>query len=133
MGGTLVTFGFEAAQSPTGLKYGYPAGMFLPMGSIVLLAAAGDIRMLVRGGVSGRQRIARHLWRMCLGLFFATGSLFLGQQEVFPAFLRGSNILLVPAFLPLVLLIYWLIRVHFPNAYQRTALTRGEEAYSLRA
>jgi hypothetical protein len=28
---------------------------------VVLLAVAGDVRMLVRGGVLGRQRIARHL------------------------------------------------------------------------
>jgi len=133
LGGTLMTFGFEAAHSPTGLKYGHPAGMFLPMGSIVLLAAAGDVRMLVRGGISGRPRIARHLWRMCLGLFFATGSLFLGQQQVFPSFLRGSYVLLILAFLPVVLLIFWLIRVRFPNAYQRKFLQPEEAAISLRA
>jgi len=44
----------------------------------------GDIRMLVRGGVFGAKRIVRHLWRMCFGLFVATGSFFLGQQQVFP-------------------------------------------------
>jgi len=33
----------------------------------MLLAAAGDIRMLVRGGVFGAKRIVRHLWRMCFG------------------------------------------------------------------
>jgi len=133
IGGTLVTFGVEAARNQTGLKYGYPAGFFFTMGWVVLLAASGDIRMLIRGGVSGRQRVARHLWRMCLGLFFATGSLFLGQQQVFPAFLRGGNVLLIPAFLPLALLIYWLIRVRFPNAYQGTALPRQADAYSVRA
>jgi hypothetical protein len=31
------------------------------MGSIMLLAGAGDVRMLVRGGVFGAKRIARHL------------------------------------------------------------------------
>jgi hypothetical protein len=133
LGGTLITFGLKAAHSPTGLKYGYPAGFFFTMGSVVLIAATGDVRLLLSGGISGRQRIARHLWRMCLGLFFATGSLFLGQQQVFPAFLRGSNVLLIPAFLPLVLLIYWLIRVRFPNAYQRTALPRQADAHSVPA
>ena len=34
------------------------------MGSVCLLAAAGDVRMLVRGSVLGAKRITRHLWRM---------------------------------------------------------------------
>ena len=87
-------------------------------GAILLLATAGDIRMLARGGISGRQRITRHLWRMCYGLFIATGSFFLGQQQVFPAFLRGSIYLTLPALLPLPLLIYWFLRVRFSKAYK---------------
>ncbi len=66
--------GLQALHSPSGSKYGVPAGMHLFMGSVCLLAAAGDVRMLVRGGVFGSQRISRHLWRMCFGLFIATGS-----------------------------------------------------------
>jgi len=52
--------------------------------------------MLVRGGVSGRQRVVRHLWRMCFGLFIATGSFFIGQPQVFPAFIRRTNLLFIP-------------------------------------
>jgi hypothetical protein len=133
VGASQVTFALEAAFSPTGLKYGYSAGMYLPMGCVVLLAAAGDIRMLVRGGVFGAQRLVRHLWRMCFGLFIATGSLFLGQQQVFPAFLRKTNVLLILAFLPLVLMIFWLIRVRFANAYERMSMPRRADVYSLRA
>jgi hypothetical protein len=51
------------------------------MGSVMLLAGAGDVRMLVRGGVFGAKRIARHLWRMCFGLFIAAGSFFLGPSN----------------------------------------------------
>src|SRR5262250_3774173 len=73
--------------------------------------------MLLRGGVLGTKRIARHLWRMCFGLFIATGSFFLGQgSKVFPAFIIESNVLFVPAILPLFLLIFWLIRVRSTNA-----------------
>jgi hypothetical protein len=87
-------------------------------GAILLLATGGDIRMLARGGISGRQRITRHLWRMCYGLFIATGSFFLGQQQVLPAFLRGSIFLTVLALLPFPLMIYWLLRVRFSKAYK---------------
>ncbi len=37
--------------------------------------------MLARGGVLGAKRIARHLWRMCFGLFIAAGSFFLGPSN----------------------------------------------------
>ena len=126
--------GLEALHSPTGAKYGVPAGMHLFMGSVCLLAAAGDVRMLVRGGVFGAQRIVRHLWRMCFGLFIATGSFFLGQgNKVFPAFLLRTNVLLVPAILPLILMIFWLFRVRFTNAYQRMSMPRGSDGHSLPA
>ena len=118
--------GLEAMYSPTGEKYGVPAGMHLFMGSVFLLAAAGDVRMLLRGGVFGAQRIVRHLWRMCFGLFIATGSFFLGQgSKVFPGWLLKTNVLFIPAILPLILLIFWVARVRFANAYKRMSMPRG--------
>lgn len=115
------TLGLEAAHSPTGLKEGYPPALYFIWGSVALLSAAGDVRMLWRGGAFfGSQRIVRHLWRMCLGLFIATGSFFLGQQKVFPASLRGLKVWLVPAFLPLVLMIFWLVRVWITKTYKKS-------------
>jgi uncharacterized membrane protein len=119
VGAIILTYGFEVANSPTGPKDGIPAGMYFFLGSVALLSAAGDVRMLVRGGVFGVHRIARHLWRMCFSLFIATGSFFLGQQQVFPHWLRKTNVLFLPAILPLILLIFWLFRVLFTNAYKR--------------
>ena len=107
---------------------GVPVGMHFFMGSVMLLAAAGDIRMLVRGGVFGAKRIVRHLWRMCFGLFVATGSFFLGQQQVFPTWLRGSPALFVPALLPLALLIFWLFRVWFTSTYRKKPVVAQSEA-----
>ena len=101
---------------------GVPAGMDFFLGSILLLAAAGDLRMLLRGSITGVERVSRHLWRMCFGWFIATGSFFLGQQQVFPTAIRKTGLLIVPAVLPLVLLVFWLIRVRFTNAYRRRAL-----------
>ena len=124
--------GLEAVHSPTGSKYGVPAGMHFFLGSVMLLAAAGDVRMLLRGGVFGAQRIVRHLWRMCFGLFIATGSFFLGQgSKVFPAFILKTNVLFILAILPLILLIFWLFRVRFTYAYKRKSMPRGADVYSL--
>ena len=64
--------------------------------------AAGDVRMIAHGGVSGAKRIVRHLWRMSIAFFIAAASFFLGQQKVMPAYMRGSKLLFVP---PLLILI----------------------------
>ena len=123
--------GLEALRTPGGAKYGVPAGMHLFMGSVCLFAAAGDVRMLVNGGVRGTKRIARHLWRMCFGLFIAAGSFFLGPSNrplrllsamglgprLSPA-LFSTGLYLVLTILPLLLLIFWLVRVRFTSAYK---------------
>jgi len=114
-------------------KAGVPVGMILFLGSVALLAAAGDIRMIVRGGVFGRQRIVRHLWRMCFSFFIATGSFFIGQPQVFPAFIRRTNLLFVPGILPLVLMIFWLIRVRFTKAYKSKSVPSSGNVCSLTA
>lgn len=82
---------------------------------VATLAAACDMRVILRGGVSGAPRIARHLWRMCLALLIAAGS-FAGQPKAMPEFLRGSPLLLLPVVAVLVSMVYWLIRVRLPRA-----------------
>ena len=101
------------------------------LGSVMLLAATGDARMLLGGGVRGAKRVARHLWRMCFGLFIAAGSFFMGSsnrplrllsavglgQPLSPA-LFGMTLYLILTLLPLVLLIFWLVRVRFASLYK---------------
>jgi hypothetical protein len=79
--------------------------------------------MIMRGGVFGVLRIARHLWRMSFGPFVASGSSFLGQQKAFPAFLRKPPVMLHSALLPLFLLIFWLLRVRFAKGYKQKLLS----------
>jgi hypothetical protein len=109
-------------------------GMSFFMGTVMLLAAAGDLRMLVRGGVFGKGRVVRHLWRMCLGFFIATGSFFLGQgSKIFPSVFRQSAWMMIPAFFPLLLLIFWVLRVRFTDAYKRMFLPPAAAAQSVRS
>ncbi len=114
-----VTFGVEAAMSPTGLKYDYPPWPYFIFGLVAVLATVGDVRMLVRGGISGTQRLARHLWRMCFALFIAAASIFLARQQLFPAIFRKTGVLILLSFLPLLLMIFWLVRVRFAKAYRK--------------
>jgi hypothetical protein len=124
--------GLQELRSHTEPTDGVPVGMNFFMGSVCLLAAAGDIRMLLGSAMVGVRRLVRHLWRMCFGLFIATGSFFLGQQQVFPVFLRNSIALLIPAILPLVLLIFWFVRVRFTKAYRKMPVTGGGAVYPAR-
>ena len=131
IGGLVVVLGVVAAglffiwlqaHSPTGMIDGTPpqaAYIFAIIGSI---AAAGDLKMILRGGISGAQRIARHLWRMCFGLFIAAGSFFLGQSQVFPSSLRHSPILMIPPFAVLGALIFWMLRVRLTRRSNAAAM-----------
>ena len=118
VGAVMVTNGIQALNSPTGSKYGVPAGMHFFLSAVALSAAVGDVRMLLRGGIFGTQRIARHLWRMCFGLWIAAGSVFLARQQLFPAFLRNTGALYLLTFLPLMLMVFWLARIRFTGAYK---------------
>jgi hypothetical protein len=134
--GTLTWLnGINVLRSGASSQDGVPVGMTFFMGSMMLLAAAGDVRMLVHGGVRGAKRVARHLWRMCFGLFIAAGSFFLGPSNRplrllssigigrhLPQALFSTGFYLILSVLPLVILIFWLVRVRFtcndkrPNA-----------------
>ncbi len=123
-GAVILTFGVEAAQSATGSKAGVPTGMYFFLGAVSLLSAAGDIRMLVRGGLYGMHRVARHLWRMCFALFVASGSLFIARPHLFPVFMRKTGMLIFLGVLPLIMLIFWSINVRFAKAYKKLASMR---------
>ena len=111
LGTGIITLGVEAARAPGRTQDEIPAAIYFVIGSVVLLAASGDIRVLVRGGISGTQRLVRHLWRMCFALFIASGSLFLARPHLFPMILRKTYVIALLGFLPLLLMAFWLIRV----------------------
>jgi uncharacterized membrane protein len=122
IGGVSLLSGFEAANSETGLKDGFPPGQYFMFGTIALLAAAGDGRLIVRGGLTGAQRIARHLWRMCAALAIAASAFFLGQAQLFPPAVCESQILTAPVLLTLLAMLYWLYRVRWSRRARETAL-----------
>lgn len=111
--------GYQMSQLPPDPEPPGP-GVVFAMATICLLAGLGDLRWILRGTITPTQRISRHLWRMCFAFFIATGSFFLGQMDVLPPALRVMPLLLVLAFLPFVLMAFWLIRVRFA----RTGLPR---------
>lgn len=106
-----IAFILIAKNGPAGTLGNTPPQAFYVFLLVGGFAAAGDLKMILKGGIAGPARIARHLWRMCVSLTVATGSFFLGQQKFLPSFLHGSPLLFIPVFAPLALMFYWLIRV----------------------
>jgi uncharacterized membrane protein len=117
---TGLTLGRMGANTPTGLLDGEPyQGAFVFAGAAAL-AAAGDLVVIVRRGISGAGRLTRHLWRMCVALLIGAISFFLGQPQLFPESVRGSFILYVPEIAILGSMLFWLIRLRFANSAMYT-------------
>ena len=92
--------------------------------AVLLIAVLGDARVVFGGGVSGTSRIARHLWRMCLGLTLAAGSAFTnGFARFLPGPYHVPLAFFLPQFVPLILLIYWMIRVRLTDWYRNQHAT----------
>jgi hypothetical protein len=101
-------------------------GPIFAIGTLCLLAGLGDLRAVLGGPLTPRQRIIRHLWRMCLAFFVATGSFFLGQQDVLPAAMRGTLAQFAMAFAPLALIPFWLLRIRFGRKLRAALAALGE-------
>jgi hypothetical protein len=130
-----LALGFMAANSKTGATAdGIPAFLYFVFGGIAALAAAADASVILRRGVSGAQRIARHLWRMCFALLIGAIAFFIGQgAKIFPPAVRETKIvsvpiLAVPVILIVVLMLFWLMRVLLTGWYRRPASRSPVEA-----
>ena len=104
------------ASTPVG------TGPVFALAGVCLIAGLGDLNAILRTKLTPAQRISRHLWRMCFAFFIATGSFFLGQQDVLPSAVRGSPILFVLAFAPFAVMAFWLVRLRFVKAIGKFTL-----------
>lgn len=111
--------GREASHTVNGLKDGASGAAYFVVGSMALVCAAFDVKVVARGGVSGIQRISRHLWRMCLALLIAASSLFLGQPQLFSKALHRTHVLWVPTIVIIAVTIFWLVRVRLTGTVRR--------------
>jgi len=108
------TAGIELLRS--GRPEAIPSFIF---GTVGLLAAAGDIRMVRARGIQrpfdsargGPRRIARHLWRMCFAMWVAAASFFWGPPRRVPEVIRIPALQAVAVLLPVAVMLYWLWRL----------------------
>ncbi len=104
MGVWLNDHAAQRAHGPTEM------GLYV-FGLICAIAAVSDLHLILRRGLTGPARLARHLWRMSVALTIATASFFLGQPRFVPAAIRDSFMAALPVIAPLALMAFWLVKL----------------------
>jgi hypothetical protein len=123
-----VLFAHQSADSATGTLDGAPPEAFVVFILGGSVAAAGEVNVLLRNTLSEVARRSRHLWRMCFSFFIASGSLFLGQPQVFPGWFNRSMLPTALALMPLLVMLFWVIAVRAGGPHRRAALARRPDA-----
>lgn len=100
--------------SPGGVPFRTVGVMSLILAAVLILSAAGDVRIMRSGALRGGQRLARHLWRMCFALFIAAGSFFSIRERVariLPEPFTSGPMRALPILLLFGAMFYWLWKV----------------------
>jgi uncharacterized membrane protein len=100
--------------SPGGVPFRTIGVMSFILAAVLLLSAAGDVRIMRSGLPRGGPRLARHLWRMCFALFIAAGSFFSIRERVakiLPEPFTTGPMRALPILLLFGAMFYWLWRV----------------------
>lgn len=109
----------DPGLSPGGVPLRTVGAMSFVLAAALLLAAAGDVRVLRSGLPQGGARLARHLWRMCFALFMAAGSFFSIRErvaKVLPEPFTTGAMRTLPIVVLFGVMTYWLWRVRAPRA-----------------
>ena len=115
--GGYVYYVWQAASAPEGELGGFGPPAFIAFGMVALICALSDIRFIFKKGLSGKQRIVRHLWRMFFPLFMSTAAFFLGQAKLLPEAMQRIEFILMPVLLVLVCMLIWIAMVSMGKRY----------------
>jgi hypothetical protein len=122
----VLAFTVGIAAILIGTQIGRSGAPLFPFGVMGILASVGDYKTLRAGTLPRVPRLARHLWRMCLAFWIATGSFFLGPrtrvEAVLPDALVTPGLLVLPVVAVTVALFYFLWRVKRRRGVMRIEL-----------
>lgn len=113
--GMGILFMLMGANNGTGTVDGSPPQAFFLFVFVGSIAAAGELNVIIRRTLSNTARIVRHLWRMCFSFFFASGSLFLGQPQLFPDWFNASILPILLALTPIIIAVIWATKVRLSH------------------
>ncbi len=115
---TFYKMGWDIVYNEQVLTGTLPLAGYFVFGTFAAFAALLDLTTIVKGGITGAHRIARHLWRMCLAFIMAILSFL--DQDIFAEVVLNSGLLWLPLLSPVLMVIYWLLRLSFTSR-KRTA------------
>ena len=101
-------------RDSNGVPFQTAGVMSLIVGAVLVMAAAGDVRIMRFGMARGGPRLSRHLWRMCFALFIAAGSFFSLRErvaQILPEPFTTGPMRALPIVLLFGAMFYWLWRV----------------------
>lgn len=109
----FIFLGFAASKE--GADFEHPPMLYFISAAIASIGLTTDLIYMYFSKRTFRQRLLRHLWRMLLALFMASGSLFLGQMKIFPIWLQENLfwIFFIPPLVCLIAIPIWLCVVKF--------------------
>ncbi len=106
-----ISMGWRAAE--------VPPMAYLIWGGLAILCALGDIRNLYLSGLSGTQRIIRHVWRTGFSLVWAALAFTDKIVKMLGANLKSMQeeqlllIVAIPTMLILITILYWITKILF--------------------
>ena len=116
----VIGFAITAFSISMGWRTGeVPPLAYLIWGGLAILLALGDIRNLYHSGLSGTQRIIRHVWRISFSLIWAALAFTDKIVKMMGANIKsmeGEQLLLIvaiPAMLILITTLYWITKILF--------------------
>ena len=114
----VVGFAITAFSISTGWREAdVPPLAYLIWGGFAILCALGDIRNLYQSGLSGTQRIIRHVWRIGFSLVWAALAFTDKIVKMLGANLKSMQeeqlllIVAVPTILILITILYWIAKI----------------------
>lgn len=75
------------------------------------LLAYEDYKLNKPAGITGINRLVRHLWRMSFSMLIATTIFFQGNSNILPEAFRNQIILVLPIILVTSFMVFWLIYI----------------------
>jgi len=91
------------------------APMFI-FSAMAIGGAIGDVKMLRAGGIEGKPRIKRHLWRLCFAMWVAAASFFWGPRGRVPEIIYYPALLPIPVLTPIAVMLFWIWRLRGKKA-----------------
>jgi hypothetical protein len=104
-----IALAMEPNADPSWRLEGLPPQSAWGLAALAGLGAAMDIRVILAGGVSGAQRIARHVWRMGGALLIAAPAVLFGREATLTKG-WGSSVLSAAELAIVGLTAFWLLR-----------------------